>query len=159
MTDSQLSERRAAGYAFTISPRLYTVPLGAVLLGTGIGLNRGGRLASLRFLAENAHRTPTTQKGWYYYHKTKNYRIFLGGATGGRARRRVPRRGDAGLGGAGRGTEEIGLGASRDERGRSGNRGDLLRAIPVNMEDDTADDTVGINRGRKHGYAALPGRG
>ncbi|KAJ6510034.1 hypothetical protein C8R47DRAFT_951833, partial [Mycena vitilis] len=66
----------------TVRPRLYTVPLAAALLGTVIGLNRGARLASLRFLAENAHRTPRTQKGWYYYHKTKNYRMLLGGLRG-----------------------------------------------------------------------------
>ncbi|KAJ7179345.1 hypothetical protein C8R46DRAFT_887198 [Mycena filopes] len=69
-------------YAFTIPPRLYTVPFGAVLLGMVVGVNRGARLASLRFLAENAHRTPTTQKGWYYYHKTKNYRVILGALQG-----------------------------------------------------------------------------
>jgi len=27
----------------------------------------------LRFLAENSHRLPTTKKGWYFYHKRKNY--------------------------------------------------------------------------------------
>jgi hypothetical protein len=79
MSDSQ---REARQYSVTLSPRLYTVPLGAVLLGTVIGVNRGGRLASLRFLAENAHRTPTTQKGWYLYHKTKNYRVVLGALRG-----------------------------------------------------------------------------
>jgi len=82
MTDSHLSERQSPGYAVTIPPRLYTVPLGAVLLGAVIGVNRGGRLASLRFLAENAHRTPKTQKGWYYYHKTRNYRVVLGALRG-----------------------------------------------------------------------------
>jgi hypothetical protein len=75
-------QRQSPTYAFTVSPRVYTVPLGAVLLGTVIGVNRGARLASLRFLAENAHRMPRTQKGWYYYHKTKNYRIVLGALRG-----------------------------------------------------------------------------
>ncbi|KAJ6516128.1 hypothetical protein C8R45DRAFT_959036 [Mycena sanguinolenta] len=81
-----MSDTHTAGqstqYWLTIPPRLYTVPLGAVLLGTVIGVNRGGRLASLRFLAENAHRTPKTQKGWYLYHKTKNYRVVLGALRG-----------------------------------------------------------------------------
>ncbi|KAJ7117387.1 hypothetical protein C8R43DRAFT_902050 [Mycena crocata] len=65
-----------------VPQRVYTVPLGAVLIGMVIGVNRGSRLASLRFLAENAHRTPTTQKGWYLYHKTKNYRVMLGALRG-----------------------------------------------------------------------------
>ncbi|KAJ7047595.1 hypothetical protein C8F04DRAFT_937026 [Mycena alexandri] len=80
MNDAQ--QVKSASYAFTIPQRMYTVPLGAVLLGTVVGVNRGARLASLRFLAENAHRTPTTQKGWYYYHKTKNYRVILGALRG-----------------------------------------------------------------------------
>ncbi|KAJ7283854.1 hypothetical protein C8J57DRAFT_956575, partial [Mycena rebaudengoi] len=66
----------------TVPPRMYTVPLGAMVLGGVIGVNRGARLASMRFLAENAHRMPTTQQGWYYYHKTKNYRVMLGGLRG-----------------------------------------------------------------------------
>ncbi|KAJ7638600.1 hypothetical protein FB45DRAFT_740467 [Roridomyces roridus] len=76
------SHNPRTSYKLTISSRLYTVPLGAVLLGAVIGVNRGARLASLRFLAENAHRTPHTQKGWYYYHKTKNYRVILGALRG-----------------------------------------------------------------------------
>ncbi|KAJ7507526.1 hypothetical protein B0H11DRAFT_1684880, partial [Mycena galericulata] len=71
-----------ASYTLKIPSRLYTVPLGAVLLGAAIGVKRGARLAGLRFLAENAHRAPTTQKGWYYYHKTKNYRVVLGALRG-----------------------------------------------------------------------------
>ncbi|KAJ7774309.1 hypothetical protein DFH07DRAFT_800963 [Mycena maculata] len=80
--DSQNSLEGRRTYTLAIPSRLYTVPLGAVLLGAVIGVNRGARLASLRFLAENAHRTPTTQKGWYYYHKTKNYRVILGALRG-----------------------------------------------------------------------------
>ena len=47
--------------------------------GVTIGLFRGTRRASLQFLAENAHRAPTTLQGWYFYNKTKNYRMILGG--------------------------------------------------------------------------------
>ena len=43
---------------------------------------RGGRDASLRFLAENAHRPPRTVEGWYFYKKTKNYRVMWGGLKG-----------------------------------------------------------------------------
>ncbi len=39
-------------------------------------------MASLRFLAENAHRPPTTLQGWYFYNKTKNYRVLLAGFKG-----------------------------------------------------------------------------
>lgn len=62
-----------------INPRFYQLPGAAMLVGTTIGLFRGSRLASLRFLAENAHRPPKTLQGWYYYKKTKNYRMMLGG--------------------------------------------------------------------------------
>ncbi|KAJ6629222.1 hypothetical protein B0H10DRAFT_1776877 [Mycena sp. CBHHK59/15] len=78
----ELARRKRDAYSLTIPPRFYTVPFGAALLGGVIGVNRGARLASLRFLAENAHRPPTTQRGWYYYHKTKNYRVILGGLRG-----------------------------------------------------------------------------
>lgn len=48
-------------------------------MGTAIGLVRGSRAAGLRFLAENAHRPPTTVRGWYFYNKTKNYKMMLEG--------------------------------------------------------------------------------
>ncbi|EJF61145.1 hypothetical protein BD309DRAFT_947597 [Dichomitus squalens] len=62
-----------------IPRRYYLLPGAAVLTGVTIGLFRGSRTASLRFLAENAHRTPKTVRGWYLYNKTKNYRVTLGG--------------------------------------------------------------------------------
>ncbi|KIP07028.1 hypothetical protein PHLGIDRAFT_55545, partial [Phlebiopsis gigantea 11061_1 CR5-6] len=63
----------------TIPERLYLLPGAAIILGTTIGLFRGSRRASLRFLAENVHRPPTTVQGWYFYNKTKNYRVIMGG--------------------------------------------------------------------------------
>ncbi|EMD40812.1 hypothetical protein CERSUDRAFT_111397 [Gelatoporia subvermispora B] len=63
----------------SIPERYYMLPGAAILVGTTIGLFRGSRLAALRYLAENAHRPPTTVKGWYLYNKTKNYRMMLGG--------------------------------------------------------------------------------
>jgi hypothetical protein len=63
----------------SINPRFYQLPGAALLVGTVIGLTRGSRLAGLRFQAENAHRPPTTLRGWYFYRKTKNYRMMLGG--------------------------------------------------------------------------------
>jgi hypothetical protein len=63
----------------TVNPRFYQLPGAALLLGTVIGLTRGSRLAGLQFQAENAHRPPTTLRGWYLYRKTKNYKVILGG--------------------------------------------------------------------------------
>lgn len=62
-----------------VNPHFYQIPGAAMLLGTTIGAFRGARNASLRFLAENAHRPPKTLQGWYFYKKTKNYRMMLGG--------------------------------------------------------------------------------
>ncbi|KAJ3880164.1 hypothetical protein F5051DRAFT_173207, partial [Lentinula edodes] len=65
-----------------VPPRLFIVPGVAFIVGATIGIVRGGRATSLRFLAENAHRPPRTVKGWYFYNKTKNYRVLLGGMKG-----------------------------------------------------------------------------
>lgn len=62
-----------------IPPRLYQVPGAALVVGTVIGAVSGSRKEGFRFLAENAHRAPTTLRGWYFYKKTKNYRMMLGG--------------------------------------------------------------------------------
>lgn len=53
------------------------------MVGTVIGAVRGSRKEGLRFLAENAHRAPRTLQGWYFYNKTKNYRMILGGLVEG----------------------------------------------------------------------------
>jgi hypothetical protein len=65
-----------------LPPRVFYVTGTAVVAGTVIGTVRGGRLASMRFLAENVHRPPTTVQGWYFYNKTKNYKMMLGGLKG-----------------------------------------------------------------------------
>ena len=59
------------------------LPVVCASVGMALGFYRGGRMASLRFLAENAHRAPKTIKGWYLYNKTKNYRILYGGLKDG----------------------------------------------------------------------------
>jgi len=76
-----LSQNPNAPYSIhvDIPPRFYVLPGGAMCVGTAIGLVRGSRKAGLRFLAENAHRPPTTVQGWYFYNKTKNYKMILGG--------------------------------------------------------------------------------
>lgn len=40
-------------------------------------------MSGLRFRAENAHRLPSSQVGWYLYHKSKNYHVLLGGVKEG----------------------------------------------------------------------------
>lgn len=63
-------------------PSIFRIPSAAVLGflgGFGLGASHGGKMAGMRFRAENSHRFPTTQVGWYLYHKSKNYHIALGG--------------------------------------------------------------------------------
>lgn len=62
-----------------VPERFYLLPGAAIILGVTLGMVRGSRRASLRFLAENVHRPPTTVQGWYFYNKTKNYRVLMGG--------------------------------------------------------------------------------
>ncbi|BGP29028.1 hypothetical protein JCM10296v2_000764 [Rhodotorula toruloides] len=58
-------------------------PVSALLFGFTSGLVSSSKLASKQFLAENAHRLPTTVQGWYFYQKTKNYRVLFAGLKGG----------------------------------------------------------------------------
>lgn len=67
----------------TIPQHLLLVPGTAVFTGLILGFVRGSRAAGLRFLAENAHRAPRTVQGWYFYQKTKNYRVLLAGLKSG----------------------------------------------------------------------------
>src|ERR1700737_1902173 len=48
-----------------------------------IGFLRTRRLAAHQFLAENSHRLPTSDAGWYLYHRAKNYQVVWRGAKGG----------------------------------------------------------------------------
>ena len=48
-------------------------------VGGVLGASHGGLAARLRFRAENAHRLPRTTRGWYFYHKSKNYHVALAG--------------------------------------------------------------------------------
>lgn len=49
------------------------------MTGLALGMTHGSQATALRFRAENAHRLPTTPTGWYFYHKSKNYQMALGG--------------------------------------------------------------------------------
>ncbi|GAC96284.1 hypothetical protein PHSY_003864 [Pseudozyma hubeiensis SY62] len=64
----------------SISPVLPSTAFG---LGLVSGVLTFGRKAGLVFMAENAHRLPDTVQGWYFYSKTKNYKVLLGAAKGG----------------------------------------------------------------------------
>lgn len=48
-------------------------------IGAVLGMSHGSNMTGLRFRAENAHRLPTSQQGWFLYHKSKNYAVALGG--------------------------------------------------------------------------------
>jgi hypothetical protein len=63
-------------------PFVLRLPILVTVGGTAgglLGLIHGANESGLRFRAENAHRLPTTQTGWYLYHKSKNYVAMLGG--------------------------------------------------------------------------------
>lgn len=59
--------------------RISTVAVVASMVGAGQGFFSGVKMASLRYLTENAHRLPRTVGGWYFYHKKKNYIMLLAG--------------------------------------------------------------------------------
>ncbi|BCR94454.1 uncharacterized protein AKAW2_11500A [Aspergillus luchuensis] len=63
--------------------RIQYMSTSAFSAGLGIGYMHGSKTAAYRFRAENAHRFPDTARGWYQYHKSKNYQAFLQGSTQG----------------------------------------------------------------------------
>ncbi len=79
-----------------VHPRVFILPTVGAFLGLGggssefgvslwrgidviLGMIQGARAEQLRFLAENAHNPPRTVQGWYFYNKTKNYRMMWRG--------------------------------------------------------------------------------
>jgi hypothetical protein len=48
----------------------------AFYVGTVLGGFRASVRRAHQFLAENAHRLPTTKGGWFMYHKHKNYAVI-----------------------------------------------------------------------------------
>ncbi|WFC97705.1 hypothetical protein MYAM1_000424 [Malassezia yamatoensis] len=65
------------------------LPLSTLLVSSAFGIGflsgllGGARQTALVYLAENAHRLPRTVQGWYFYNKTKYYRMILGGVQQG----------------------------------------------------------------------------
>lgn len=51
--------------------------IGGFSAGMFLGAVSGAQTAGLRFRAENSHRLPKSSKGWYFYHKSKNYHMML----------------------------------------------------------------------------------
>lgn len=51
--------------------------LGGFSVGAFLGAVYGAQTAGFRFRAENSHRLPKSSKGWYFYHKSKNYHMML----------------------------------------------------------------------------------
>lgn len=63
--------------------RVWIGGIGGLSLGTFLGISYGSQMAGFRFRAENSHRLPKSPKGWYLYHKSKNYHMMLQGLKGG----------------------------------------------------------------------------
>lgn len=55
---------KESAWKIAIPSNFLILPPAAATLGLVIGMTRGGRIARLRFLAENVHRQPTTYQGW-----------------------------------------------------------------------------------------------
>ncbi|WFC94447.1 hypothetical protein MBRA1_001077 [Malassezia brasiliensis] len=70
-------------------PLTVHLPLSTLLVSCAFGIGfasgvlGGARRTALVYLAENAHRLPRTVQGWYFYNKTKYYRMILGGVQQG----------------------------------------------------------------------------
>lgn len=79
--DSAMSHEREATF-YRNGPSL-AIPMTGSSIGFVAGFYTAAKRAGLVFMAENAHRRPDTVQGWYFYNKTKNYKVLLGGARGG----------------------------------------------------------------------------
>ncbi|KIW31085.1 uncharacterized protein PV07_02767 [Cladophialophora immunda] len=59
--------------------RAPTLMLASFACGFSLGASQGATKGAYRYRAENAHRLPTTQTGWFLYQKSKNYHAMFGG--------------------------------------------------------------------------------
>jgi len=55
----------------------------AMMIGFASGATTAGKLAGYQFMVENLHRLPQTSASWFFFQKTKNYKVILGGFKGG----------------------------------------------------------------------------
>ncbi|PWN42681.1 hypothetical protein IE81DRAFT_323237 [Ceraceosorus guamensis] len=77
------SDSDSASASGSAGPALATIPTTAFLLGFAAGAYNNASKAGLVFMAENAHRRPDTVQGWFFYNKTKNYKVVLAAGKGG----------------------------------------------------------------------------
>lgn len=63
--------------------RAFALSVTTFCSGLVLGVLHTSKMAALRFRAENSHRFPTTTRGWYFYHKSKNYYVMYAGITEG----------------------------------------------------------------------------
>jgi len=63
--------------------RAPTLMIASFGCGFILGSSQGAQKGAYRYRAENAHRLPTTQTGWFLYQKSKNYHAMLGGVKEG----------------------------------------------------------------------------
>ncbi|EHY56506.1 hypothetical protein HRR83_002409 [Exophiala dermatitidis] len=59
--------------------RAPTLMMASFGCGFILGSSQGATKGAYRYRAENAHRLPTTQTGWFLYQKSKNYHAMLSG--------------------------------------------------------------------------------
>lgn len=66
------------------SSRVILVPTScAMMIGFASGATTAGKLGGYQFVVENLHRLPKTRANWFFFQKTKNYKVILAGLKGG----------------------------------------------------------------------------
>jgi hypothetical protein len=82
-TERAKKAKAEARLSIPYSARLLLATSLSFMAGGALGLSHGAQKSGLRFRAENTHRLPSSQAGWYFYHKSKNYHMALGGVKDG----------------------------------------------------------------------------
>jgi hypothetical protein len=72
---------RTQRFGMSPIPRVSLTVMAGSTYGFLSGFHGTFKAAGLQYLAQNAHRLPTTKGGWYFYHKRKNY-VVLKAALG-----------------------------------------------------------------------------
>lgn len=85
LSDQEIEELRSFSqtqrFGMSPIPRVSLTVLAGLSYGFLSGFHGTFKAAGLQYLAQNAHRLPTTKGGWYFYHKRKNY-VVLKAALG-----------------------------------------------------------------------------
>ncbi|KAF8633677.1 hypothetical protein AX15_001288 [Amanita polypyramis BW_CC] len=131
MDDTDDSQKKRA-IRLAVPRRFYLVPGAALTVGVAIGLVRGGRTASLRFLAENVHRPPTTVQG-----------CDARGAEGGGGGRWAAGTGGTWMGGDGGGIGANGMELWEGGRSSGGNRVHICSDVQSGVEGGATDGDAG----------------